>query len=66
MPDRGCCITFVPISVFSETTSFILPLKEITVFYLRNAVCGRMVLLVESLGSVLMPKFVLLMKNKIN
>jgi hypothetical protein len=64
MPNRGCCIIFTPINVFSETTPFILPLKEMKV-YLRNAVCGRMVL-VGSLGSVLMPKFVLLKKKKIN
>jgi hypothetical protein len=65
MPNRGCCIIFTPINVFSETTPFLLPRKEMTVFYLRNAVCERMVL-VGSLGSVPMPEFVLLKNNKIN
>jgi hypothetical protein len=65
MLNRGYCIVFTSINVFSETTTFIIPLKEIKVFYHRNAVCGRM-LLVGSLVSDLMSEFVFLKKKKKN
>jgi hypothetical protein len=65
MSNRGYHIIFISINVFSKTTTILLPLKKITTFYLRNAACGRMVL-VASLGSDLMPEFGFLKKNKIN
>jgi hypothetical protein len=65
MPKRGCCRIFIPTNVFCKTSNFLLPLKEMKVFYLRNAACGKMVL-VGTLRSDLMPEFVLLKKNKVN
>jgi hypothetical protein len=65
MPSRGYCIILIPINVLSKTTTILLPLKNTTTFYFRNASCGRMVL-VGSLGSDLMPECVFLKKNKIN
>jgi hypothetical protein len=65
MPNRGCCVIFIPTNVFSKISNFLLLLKEMTLFYLRNAVCGKMVM-VSNLGSDLMPEFVFLKSNKIN
>jgi hypothetical protein len=65
MPNRVSCVIFVPKNVFSKISNFLLLLKEMRVFYLGNAVCGKMVI-VSNLGSDLIPEFLFLKNNKIN